>query len=143
MDGSEHNLKRFIDAQLNTYDRALSEIKNGKKHSHWMWYIFPQINGLGRSSTAKLYAISSREEAIDFFQHPILGVRLLEITTALLKHDNKTAYEIFGHTDQMKLKSSMTLFDSIQEESTVFKEVLKVYFENNRCYKTVNFIEMN
>ena len=132
------NLKRFLDAQSNTYERALTEIKNGRKGSHWMWYIFPQHKGLGRSSTSMKYAIKSQEEANIYINHPILGQRLIEITKAFLSIENKTAYEVLGGPDDLKIKSSMTLFDTIQNESDFFDTVLEKYFEGNRCRRTIS-----
>ena len=125
-------LNRFIDAQSNTYENALNEIKSGRKTSHWMWFIFPQYHGLGASSTAIKYAISSKQEAISYFKHPILGSRLLEITKAFLSIENKTAYHILGKPDDLKLKSSMTLFAAIQSETDVFNSVLEKYAIENK-----------
>ena len=132
------NLKRFLDAQSNTYERALTEIKNGRKQSHWMWYIFPQYKGLGRSSTSIKYAIKNQDEANNFLNHPILGTRLIEITKAFLSIENKTAYEVLGGPDDLKIKSSMTLFDTIQDENDLFDSVLEKYFEGNRCSRTIS-----
>ena len=132
------NLKRFLDAQSNTYERALTEIKNGRKRSHWMWYVFPQYKGLGRSSTSMEYAIKSQEEANIYMNHPILGARLIEITKAFLSIENKTAYEVLGGPDDLKIKSSMTLFDTIQNENDLFDSVLEKYFEGNRCRRTIS-----
>ncbi len=104
------NLNRFIDAQENIYESALNEIKRGNKSSHWMWYVFPQYKGLGYSSTSQKYAITCIEEASMYFNHPILGRRLIEITNAFLNIENKSAYEILGDPDYLKMKSCMTLF---------------------------------
>ena len=131
------NLKRFVDAQSLIYERALFEIKNGRKSSHWMWFIFPQYRDLGRSNTSIKYAINSKEEAISYLKHPILGSRILEITEAFLSIDNKTAYEILGKTDEFKIQSSMTLFDLIQSENKLFSSVLDKYFNGNRCKLTI------
>ena len=133
---NKFNLKRFIDAQSNTYERALNEIENGRKQSHWMWYIFPQYLGLGRSSMSVKYSISSKEEAISYLKHPILGSRLKEITKAFLSIENKTAYEVLGGPDDLKIKSSMTLFDTIQSEMDLFNSVLEKYFKGDRCNRT-------
>jgi uncharacterized protein (DUF1810 family) len=131
------NLKRFLDAQSNTYESALTEIKNGRKSNHWMWYIFPQYKGLGRSITSMEYAIKSQEEANIYMNHHILGKRLIEITKAFLSIENKTAYEVLGGPDDLKIKSSMTLFDTIQNENDLFDSVLEKYFEGNRCKLTI------
>lgn len=136
----EYNLKRFLDAQERDYAAALQEIKNGKKRSHWMWYIFPQIAGLGLSSTSRYYAISNVEEAKEYMRHSILKMHMLEICEALLLLDNKEANTIFGFPDNLKLKSSMTLFEAATPEYTVFKEVLEQYFHGERDEKTINII---
>lgn len=134
------NLKRYLEAQSNDYEKALIEIKNGKKTNHWMWYIFPQFNGIGRSSINIKYAIKSEQEAISYFKHPILGKRLLEITEALLMLENKTAFDILGHPDDLKLLSSMTLFDTIQSENNLFEYVLEKYFNGNKCNITIDLL---
>ena len=136
------NLNRFIDSQENIYESALNEIKRGKKTSHWMWYIFPQYKGLGYSSTTQKYAITCFEEASMYFHHPILGRRLIEITNAFLKIENKSAYEILGDPDYLKMKSSMTLFNSIQTESQVFSEVISKYYLGFECTKTISQIKL-
>src|SRR5690348_3268527 len=107
------DLDRFVRAQEEVYCRALSEITLGRKRSHWMWFIFPQIDGLGCSSTAKFYAIKSKDEAKAYLNHPRLGKRLNECAEALLKIKGKSATEIFGYPDDLKLRSSMTLFASV------------------------------
>lgn len=121
------NLERFVEAQKHSYSTALSEIKSGRKRSHWMWYIFPQIKGLGYSSTAQYYAIQSREEAEAYLEHPALGKRLVEISEELLKLKSSNAREVFGYPDDMKLKSSMTLFFLVSGE-TVFRQVIDKFF---------------
>tara|TARA_B100000963_G_scaffold258458_1_gene226860 strand:- start:1150 stop:1578 length:429 start_codon:yes stop_codon:yes gene_type:complete len=131
------NLKRFVDAQSLIYERALFEIKNGRKSSHWMWFIFPQYRDIGSSKTSLRYAINSEEEAISYLKHPILGLRLLEITKAFLSIENKTAHEILGTPDEFKIQSSMTLFDAIQSENKLFSSVLHKYFDGNRCEITL------
>ena len=136
------NLNRFIDSQENIYESALNEIKRGKKTSHWMWYIFPQYKGLGYSSTTQKYAITCFEEASMYFHHPILGRRLIEITNAFLKIENKSAYEILGDPDYLKMKSCMTLFNSIQTESQVFSEVISKYYLGFECTKTISQIKL-
>ena len=135
------NLKRFIDAQSNTYQKALGEIQKGRKESHWMWYIYPQYKGLGRSNISIKYAITSQAEAEDYWNHPVLGLRLIEITEAFLLIENKTAYDILGEPDNFKIKSSMTLFDAIQNESDIFDKVLNKYFGGQRCQKTLNSLK--
>jgi len=137
----QFNLKRFIDAQFSTYERALDEIKNGRKTSHWMWFIFPQYHGLGRSNTSIKYAINSKEEAISYLKHPILGPRLTEITKEFLSIENKTANSILGEPDDVKIQSSMTLFDAIQSENDLFDSILEKYFEGNRCLSTLRILK--
>lgn len=135
------NLDRFLEQQKFHFNQALSEIKLGKKQSHWMWYIFPQFKGLGSSSNSTHYAIKSKEEAQAYLNHSILGKRLIEITTELLKLENLSAYSIFGYPDDVKLKSSMTLFNAIQNETKVFELVLDKYFLSAKCEKTLRYLE--
>ena len=137
-----NDLKRFLDAQENDFERALAEIKRGKKQSHWMWYIFPQIAGLGFSSTSKFYAIKDRGEAENYLVHPLLGKRLIEISNALLEVEGKTANQIFGSPDDMKLKSSMTLFGALENTNPVFQRVLDKYFEGMKDQRTLELIEV-
>ena len=115
-----YNLERFINAQENSYQIALKEIKNGEKRSHWMWFIFPQIDGLGMSSISKEYSIKNHQEGKDYLNHNILGKRLIEITNALMKLENKSARSILGYPDDLKLKSSMTLFKIISSNNDIF-----------------------
>jgi len=136
----ENNLKRFIEAQEADYLIALSEIKNGRKHSHWMWYIFPQIHGLGFSETSKFYAIKNIKEAEEFLMHPILGERLIEICNKLLELKSNDANKIFGSPDDLKLKSSMTLFSSLDNSNPVFQSVLEKFFNGTKDNKTLQII---
>ena len=129
-------MKRFIEAQEQQYQLALSEVQAGKKQSHWIWYIFPQMRGLGRSYFAQMYGICNREEAETYLNHEVLGKRLREITMALLEHDNYSAAEILGDLDAMKVRSSMTLFDIISPDD-IFAEVLRKLYENQRCELTI------
>jgi uncharacterized protein (DUF1810 family) len=131
-----YNLQRFLDVQNQSYSIAFNEIKSGKKQSHWMWYIFPQFIGLGKSTTSIKYAIKSKEEAIAYYHNKILGKRLIEITEQLIKIQDKTAFEIFGGPDDLKLKSCMSLFALVQNENNIFQEVLDKYFEGKISYKT-------
>jgi uncharacterized protein (DUF1810 family) len=135
-----NDLKRFLDAQEDDFERALAEIKRGRKQSHWMWYIFPQIAGLGFSSTSKLYAIKDRAEAELYLAHPVLGARLIEISEALLEIDGKTANQIFGSPDDLKLKSSMTLFASLDDAPPVFQRVLDKYFGDAKDLRTLELL---
>ncbi|GAB2791292.1 DUF1810 domain-containing protein [Rhabdobacter roseus] len=129
-------LERFLTGQENVYPVALQEIKNGRKRSHWMWFVFPQVVGLGQTETSRYYGIQSREEALRYLHHPVLGKRLVEISEALLTVENKTASAIFGYPDDLKLKSSMTLFSAVSEEGSVFQRVLDRYFAGEEDDKT-------
>jgi uncharacterized protein (DUF1810 family) len=140
MTDDPHELQRFVDAQASDSDQALAEIKAGRKRSHWMWYVFPQIDGLGFSAMSQRYAIKSTNEAKAYLAHPILGKRLIEICEAALAVEAKSAHEIFGSPDDMKLKSCATLFASISPEGSVFERLLDKYFEGNRDGKTLKLI---
>ena len=140
---AEYNLKRFVDAQENEFQNALNEIKNGRKQSHWMWFIFPQIAGLGFSETSKFYAINDIIEAGLYLEHKILGSRLIKISEELLKIEGKTAREIFGSPDDLKLKSCMTLFSLLQNTNLVFEAVLNKYFNGTKDSKTLQLIKIN
>lgn len=133
-------LERFLEAQAKTYATALAEIQAGQKKSHWMWYIFPQIHGLGWSPTSVFYAIRSRQEAELYLKHPLLGGRLTEIATALLAHRSKTAQAIFGPVDALKLRSSMTLFAQIPTAPSVFREVLETFFQGQDDPQTLEIL---
>ena len=137
-----YDLGRFVNAQQVNYANALSEIRSGKKHSHWMWYVFPQIAGLGNSEYAKLYAIRDRNEAEAYLQHPLLGARLHEICLALLQLEQSDALLIFGSPDNLKLKSSMTLFTSVPgEDNAVFKQVLDKFFSGKMDTRTLEILD--
>ncbi|MFD1143564.1 DUF1810 domain-containing protein [Larkinella insperata] len=137
---AESNLKRFLDAQQTDYRRALAEIKTGRKQSHWMWYIFPQISGLGLSGTARFYAIQDLNEARAYLEHPVLGSRLIEIANALLEIEGKTAYQIMGTPDDLKLRSSMTLFSLLEQTDPVFQAVLDKFFDGLPDQRTVELV---
>ncbi len=123
-----HDLQRFVDAQQSIYDRALAELNAGHKQSHWMWFIFPQIAGLGHSDMARRYAIKDASEAAAYLKHPVLGPRLEECAAALLAHAERPARQILGSPDDMKLRSSMTLFAAVAPEHTTFQAVLDAFF---------------
>jgi uncharacterized protein (DUF1810 family) len=129
-------MERFIEAQEQHYQLALTEVRAGKKQSHWVWYIFPQMRGLGRSYFAHMYGIRDREEAEEYLNHEVLGKRLREITAALLAHEERTTEDIFGDLDAMKVRSCMTLFDIISPED-IFSEVLRRFYSNTRCEITI------
>ena len=135
------DLDRFISAQENQYHQALSEIKNGQKGSHWMWFVFPQIDGLGFSNMTVKYAIKSRDEAIAYLHHSVLGPRLREITEALLEVKGKSALEIMGSPDYLKLKSCMTLFALVSNENSLFQRVLDKYFGGKLDEQTIDLLE--
>jgi uncharacterized protein (DUF1810 family) len=134
------NLGKFLKAQETDYAIALSEIKDGKKRSHWMWYIFPQIQGLGFSETSKYYAIKDIAEAQSFLNHPVLGDRLVAICQALLNLKENNANKIFGSLDDVKLKSSMTLFAALSETDPVFQLVLDKFFHGEKDKVTLQLI---
>jgi uncharacterized protein (DUF1810 family) len=144
MKAKNGNLNRFIEAQKNDYAIALNEIKSGRKRSHWMWYVFPQLKGLGRSETANHYGLAGLEEAKAYFLHPLLGKRLMEISGELLKIQDKTAHSIFGSPDDMKLLSCMTLFEIVAEKHTdVFGKVIEKYFSGKRDPATLRLVSGN
>jgi uncharacterized protein (DUF1810 family) len=130
-DDDQYGLERFVMAQDtgSTYQHATTELRGGQKTSHWMWFVFPQIAGLGRSPTSRHYAISSLEEAKQYLRHPVLGPRLLECAGIVATTENRTAPQIFGSIDAQKLRSSMTLFMRAAPDQPVFQEVLDRYFE--------------
>lgn len=135
-----YELQRFIKAQESAYARALKEVRNGRKITHWMWYIFPQLAGLGTSQTSRYYAISGRLEAKAYLMHPILGHRLTEVTLALMAVEGRTAQQIFGAIDAAKLRSSLTLFSSISEEGNIYEKALNKYFDGKPCTFTLRAV---
>ena len=135
-----HDLKRFVQAQEDDYERALSEVKSGRKRSHWMWYVFPQIDGLGFSTTSRLYSIKSIGEAKAYLSHPVLGPRLMECAEAVLGVEGRSAYEIFGPPDDMKLRSCATLFACVAPAGSVFERLLDKYFQGERDQKTLHLL---
>ena len=135
-----HNLNRFISAQDKVYETVIKELKNGKKQTHWMWYIFPQIDGLGTSATSRHYAIKSIEEAQQYLNHPVLGKRLLECAEIVIALEGKSISEIFGFPDDLKLKSSMTLFAHIAKPGSIFARIIDKYFEGEKDVKTLDIL---
>ena len=131
------NLSRFKSAQDCIFDTALSELKRGRKESHWMWFIFPQLQGLARSEMSLFYAIKNMEEARDYLGHEILGPRLIEISNELLKLESSDASAVFGYPDNLKLRSSMTLFAEAAGGSSVFQKLLDKYFSGDKDSKTL------
>ena len=135
-----YDLERFYEAQEYDYETALSKIRNGRKESHWMWYIFPQVSGLGRSTMAEYYAIRSREEAKAYIEEPVLGKRLIEISQALLQVDSDDAEEVMGWPDNLKLRSCMTLFAEVAPEQPVFRSVLEKFYDGEMDGKTLDIL---
>jgi uncharacterized protein (DUF1810 family) len=122
------DLDRFVEAQRDTYQQALAELAAGRKRSHWMWFVFPQVAGLGHSATAQRYAVADLAEARAYLAHPVLGPRLVESAQALLGVQGRTAEQILGHPDDLKLRSSMTLFARAADDPAVFRAVLERYY---------------
>lgn len=132
-----NSLDRFLEAQERMYETALKEIKNGEKESHWMWYIFPQLRGLGRSQMAYAYGINGLKEAKAYLDHPVLSARLIEISEALLELKDQDIEDILGDIDAMKLRSSMTLFALISKDGSVFHQVLDCFYNGNIDEQTI------
>jgi uncharacterized protein (DUF1810 family) len=135
------DLARFTRAQTGVFDSAVSELRRGEKRGHWMWFVFPQIMGLGSSATAVRFAIKSRAEAEQYLEHPVLGARLRKCAELLLTIEDRTTSEIFGYPDDLKLKSSMTLFASVAETDSVFVRVLEKYFHGEGDPRTLQLLE--
>lgn len=133
------NPERFYEAQAYSYESALQELRNGRKTTHWMWYIFPQLRGLGRSEMSNFYGISGTEEAAAYLGDPMLGTTLREVCEAILGLETNDAREVFGDIDSHKLLSSMTLFDLISPDD-IFDRVLQKYFNGRRCRRTLERI---
>jgi len=140
MSDSTDRLDRFINAQNESLEEIIRELKNGEKLTHWMWYVFPQIAGLGQSATAKFYEIQDPSEAQAYLDHPILGKRLLECTKIVISLRGKSALAIFGDVDAMKFRSSMTLFMSVAGSDSVFQEAIEKYFEGEPDRKTLDIL---
>jgi uncharacterized protein (DUF1810 family) len=136
-----YRLERFVDAQSGgVHEGALAELRGGRKTSHWMWFVFPQVAGLGSSPTAELYAIGSFDEARAYADHPVLGPRLVECAEAVLSHPDRTARQIMGSPDDAKLRSSMTLFAIAAPSEPVFQQVLDTFFDGEQDPRTVSFL---
>ena len=137
-----YDLNRFVSAQQDDYEHALAEVKNGRKRSHWMWYIFPQLDGLGFSSMAQRYAIKSAEEARAYLAHPILGPRLLACAQAAVANEGRSATEIFGSPDDLKLRSCATLFACVSGSDSVFHRLLLKFYPGGPDMATLRLLEM-
>ena len=135
-----HDLGRFLQAQAGSYDEALAQIRGGRKRTHWMWYIFPQFDGLGFSPTSRKYSIKSVAEAKAYLTHPVLGPRLVACAEAALGVEGRSAPEVFGSPDDMKLKSCATLFASVSPAGSVFERLLDKYFQGERDGKTLRLL---
>jgi uncharacterized protein (DUF1810 family) len=139
---NSHNLERFIAAQKATYQTALNEIKAGKKQGHWMWYIFPQIQGLGYTEMSKKYSIDDLEEATAYLQHRVLGPRLILLCNILLTQETNDAHHIFGSPDDLKLKSCMTLFAAVPGTDPVFEKVLQKFYLGLKDHITLKILNL-
>ncbi len=139
---ANHDLSRFVSAQEGRYEMAYAELANGRKRSHWMWYIFPQLSGLGSSPMARRHALSGLEEAKAFLAHPLLGTRLVNISALLLSLDKGNPTEIFGFPDDIKLRSSMTLFALARPEEPVFEQVLDRFFGGDKDPLTLRLLRI-
>ena len=137
----QYNLNRFLEAQMTTYEGAMLELARGRKESHWIWYIFPQIEGLGRSDTAKLYSIKSLEEGRAYLEHPVLGQRLIGACEIILSLKDVSMDEVMGFPDDLKLLSSMTLFESVSDSNSIFTQIIEVYFDSERDQSSLELIE--
>ncbi len=135
-----YDLSRFVEAQRQSYDTALEEVRKGHKSSHWMWYTFPQMKGLGHSYTSQYYAIESLDEAAAFLKDPYLGNNLLEICGVLLELETDNPTAVFGRPDDMKLRSCMTLFSAVSENDSVFRKVLDKYFAGKPDMRTLRIL---
>ena len=135
-----YDLERFVEAQEGAYEQACAELRSGRKTGHWIWFIFPQMKGLGMSAMSERYGIGSLEEARAYLAHPVLGPRLREISEIVLGIEGRTVEEIFGWPDDMKLRSSMTLFAMASGDKRVFVDVLAKYFGGERDQKTVEMV---
>jgi len=141
MSAPDETLQRFVDAQAPLYGAVCAELAAGRKTTHWMWFIFPQLQGLGRSATARFYGIASKDEALAYWQHPVLGPRLKQCAELVLNTSGKTAHEIFGTPDDLKLQSCMTLFADVAAGEPVFARVLERYYQGQRDEKTVALLQ--
>ena len=137
----QYKLNRFIEAQMATYEGAMLELARGRKESHWIWYIFPQITGLGRSETTKLYSIKSLEEAMAYLEHPVLGQRLIEACEILLSLRDASMDEVMGFPDDLKLLSSMTLFEAVSDSNSIFTKIIEFYFNDERDETSIEIIK--
>lgn len=134
------DLDKYLEAQERDYAGALAEIRKGRKQGHWIWYVFPQISGLGLSSTSAHYAIKDIDQATRYLQHPVLGYRLVEIADAMLRVEGKTANQILGSPDDLKVRSSMTLFNQVENVDPVFQAILDKYYNGKPDQRTLDLL---
>jgi uncharacterized protein (DUF1810 family) len=139
-DNDPYDLNRFVRAQEAIFEMALEELRNGRKRSHWMWFIFPQFEGLGTSETSRFYSIKSEAEARHYLDHPLLGSRLRQCAETVLAINGRTAAEIFGFPDDLKFKSSMTLFACVVDANSIFDKALEKYFDRKRDDETLRLL---
>jgi uncharacterized protein (DUF1810 family) len=135
-----HHLQRFVDAQSSEYEQVCAELRGGHKRTHWIWFIFPQLKGLGRSETASYYGIASRQEAEAYLAHPLLGPRLRECTRLVNMVEGRSVDQIFGYPDNLKFRSSMTLFASTGSDNQIFKDALQKYFAGQPDQRTIELL---
>jgi uncharacterized protein (DUF1810 family) len=136
-----YNLQRFVDAQDPVYDQVRSELEEGHKRTHWMWFVFPQIEGLGHTSMARKFAISSLDEAKAYLQHPVIGARLIECTRLVINTTGRTIEQIFGYPDDLKFRSAMTLFARASTDNSIFEDALRKYFRGEHDRLTLERLE--
>lgn len=136
-----YDLRRFVEAQEPVYDQVCSELRNGQKRSHWMWFVFPQLQGLGHSTMAIRYAIGSRDEAIAYLAHPVLGSRLRDCTQLVNAVEGRSILQILGSPDDMKFRSCVTLFAEVAEDNAVFKAALAKYFDGNPDKQSLSILQ--
>jgi len=135
-----HDLDRFVAAQDPVYDQVLAELREGRKRSHWMWFVFPQLDGLGRSPTARHFGIKSREEGLQYLAHPLLGARLRECTETLIAVPDRSISEILGFPDDLKFRSSMTLFSELAGPGSVFEQALGRFYDGESDDRTLELL---
>ncbi len=136
-----YHLERFVEAQAGIYDTVLSELAHGRKMTHWMWFIFPQLVGLGSSLMAQHFAISGREEAAAYLAHPLLGARLVECTQTVAAHAGQSAHSIFGNPDDLKFRSSMTLFEAVATDPSPFRAAIARFFHGEPDRRTLDLLQ--
>jgi uncharacterized protein (DUF1810 family) len=141
--GNSYNLGRFVKAQEGAFDEACRELRSGRKTGHWIWYIFPQIKGLGVSTTSEFYGITSLVEAKAYLAHPVFGPRLVEATQLVLGNNGRTLRQIFGTPDDIKIRSCMTLFECVVEGENIFGKALDKFCDGQRDFKTLTLLELN